>query len=88
MACRYFHARLSLVARGFNIEELKQIFSSCLPFFLTIGEDYERNLARQYFEEQHDWVEDRLVERLRAYATDWLETPGGSLYKEQYLRFK
>lgn len=86
IACRYFHARLALVARGFTIDELKQIFTSCLPAFL--GNDYmdnERKRAFREFEKQHDWVEDRLVERIRGYAKLWLQSPGGSYYRDQYL---
>lgn len=86
IACRFFHARLALVARGFNIDELKQIFTSCLPAFLRNDYmDYERKRASREFEKQHDWVEDRLVERIRGYAKLWLQSPGGSYYRDEYL---
>ncbi|MCJ1266411.1 hypothetical protein MMC22_006296 [Lobaria immixta] len=86
IACRYFHARLALVARGFTIDELKQIFTSCLPAFLRNDYmDNERKRAFREFEKQHDWVEDRLVERIRGYAKLWLQSPGGSYYRDQYL---
>lgn len=84
IACRYFHARLALVARGFSTDELLQIFNSCLPSFLQDGDDYERKLAYQAFEREYDLVEDKLVEKIQAYANAWLNSEGGSYYREQY----
>lgn len=85
IACRYFHARLALVARGFHIDELQQIFVSCLPPFLQDGDEYQRKQANQAFEMQHDWVQDQLVMRLCAYAKEWLMAPAGLFYREQFL---
>ena len=83
VACRYFHARLALVARGFTIEDLKTIFQSCLPSFLKEGEDDDRRVAFEVFEVEHEWVEARLMERFRGYANLWLQSPGGSDYKQR-----
>lgn len=83
VACRYFHARLALVARGFTIEDLKTIFQSCLPSFLKEGEDYDRRVAFEVFEVEHEWVEARLMDRFRGYANSWLQSPGGSDYKQR-----
>lgn len=83
VACRYFHARLALVSRGFNIDDLKTIFQSCLPSFLKEGEDYDRRVAFEVFETEHEWVEARLMDRFRGYANLWLQSPGGSDYKQR-----
>ena len=88
IACRYFHARLALVARGFIIGELEQIFASCRPPFLEDSDDFDLSVASREFEDQYNWVEDRLVERLRGYAKFWLKSPGGSCYRDQYLNHK
>lgn len=84
VACRYFHARLALVSRGFTIEDLKTIFQSCLPSFLKEGEDYDRRVAFEVFEAEHEWVEARLMDRFRGYANLWLQSPGGLDYKQRH----
>lgn len=84
IACRYFHAWLALVARGFSIDELKHIFTTCLPSFLKDADDYERKLALKEFENGYVWVEEQLVTRIKAYATTWLESATGTRYQELY----
>lgn len=51
VGCRYFHGRLALVARKFYLNELKTIFIATMPAFLRGGADYERNHAREVFED-------------------------------------
>ncbi len=86
--CRYFHARLALIARGFSIDELKNIFNATLPQFLEDDKEYNRKTAFRTFEDEYDWVMDRLIERIRAYAQLWIDSLGGSDYKAKYLHAK
>ncbi|MCJ1344946.1 hypothetical protein MMC31_003151 [Peltigera leucophlebia] len=86
--CRYFHARLSLIARGFSIDELKNIFNATLPQFLEDDEEYNQKTACRTFEDKYDWVTDWLIERIRAYAQLWIASPGGTNYSVKYLHAK
>ena len=84
VSCRYFYRWLAFVARGLSIGELKQFFNACLPPFLQDGEAFERSMALKDFEDGYTWIESQLLDQLRAYATTWLESPGGSHYHELY----
>lgn len=88
VGCRYFHGRLALVARGFSLDELKTIFMATMLAFLRGGADYERKHAREVFEDVHDWIEDKMVQRIAAYAKRWLAIPGGNLYQKEYIHPK
>ncbi len=87
-SCWYFHARLALIARGFSIDELKNIFNAILLQFLEDDEEYNRKTACRTFEDEYDWVMDRLIERIRAYAQLWINSLRGSDYKAKYLHAK
>lgn len=52
--CRYFHVCFSLIARGFSINELKNIFNATLPQFLEDDEEYNRKTACKIFEDKYD----------------------------------
>ncbi|MCJ1264022.1 hypothetical protein MMC22_003893 [Lobaria immixta] len=84
--CRYFHARIALIAREFTVDELTQIFHATLPKFIRDGEDYARRKANKIFEDAYDWVQDKIVERLRAYAKLWLKTEGGEVYSTRFVQ--
>lgn len=86
--CRYFHSRLVLIARGFSIDELKNIFNVTLPQFLKDGKEYNQKTACRTFEDEYDWVTDKLIKRIRSYAKLWLASPGGSNYRVKYLYAK
>ncbi len=86
--CRYFHRHLALITRGFSINELKNIFNATLPQFLEDDEEYNRKTACRTFEDEYDWVTDKLIERIRGYAKLWIASPGGTDYREKYLRAK
>lgn len=88
IGCRYFHSRLALIARGFSIDEIKNIFHATMPQFLEEGEDYERKQACRIFEDEYDWVTDKLIERIREYASLWIDTQGGQDYKQKYFDAK
>ena len=88
IGCRYFHSRLALIARGFSIDEIKNIFHATMPPFLEEGEDYERKQACRMFEDEYDWVTDKLIERICGYASLWIETQGGQDYKQKYINAK
>lgn len=42
---------LGFVVRGLAVDELKQIFFACLPYFLKEREDFERKATLAEFEE-------------------------------------
>ncbi len=65
---RYFHERLALIVRGFSINELKNIFNTTLPQFLEDDEEYNQKTACRTFEDEYDWVTDKLIERIHRYA--------------------
>lgn len=54
-----------------------------MPAFLLDGADYERKYACEVFEDAHDWIEDKIVQRIGAYANRWLASPGGNLYRKE-----
>lgn len=86
--CRYFHARLALIARGFSIDELNNIFNATLPQCLEEDEEYNPKTACRTFEDEYDWVTDKLIERIRAYARMRIASPGGNDYRVMYLHAK
>lgn len=86
VACHYFHARLALVARGFAVGELEAIFNDTMPNYIREGHDVDRSKGAKEFERAYNWIQDRLVERLCAYAYLWLETEGGKDYKNRESR--
>lgn len=88
VGCRYFHGRLALFARGFSLDELKTVFMATMLAFLRGGTDYERKHAREVFEDAHDCIEDKMVQRIAAYAKRWLAIPGGNLYQKEYIHSK
>lgn len=59
-----------------------------MPQFLEEEEDYNRKTACRVFEGEYDWVTDRLIEKICGYAKLWIESPGGSDYREKYLHAK
>ena len=73
IACYFFHARLALVARGFSVDESQAIFNATMPAFIREGSDTDRRKCTQEFERAYNWVQDRLVDRLCAYAELWLK---------------
>lgn len=87
VAIQYFHGWLALVARGFNIDELKHIYTACLHVFLQDNE-FERKIGLKEFEAAHHVVEEQLLSRMKGYATSWLESEGGSHYHEQYMQHR
>ena len=87
-AAMRFHARLFLIVRGLNIDQLRQIFGAATPQYLESGTAQERDKAMEIFEQCHGQFEDRMVKRIRAYAKMWIESPGGSNYAEKYTRAK
>ncbi len=86
--CQYFHGRLALIVRSFSIDELKNIFYATFPQFLEDDEEYNRKTACGTFEDEYDWVMDKLIECIRGYARLWIVSPGGTDYREKYLRAK
>lgn len=85
IAYYYFHARLALVACGFTVDELHTIFDATMPLFIREGSEFNQKKSRKVFERTYNWVQDRLVERLCAYAKLWLKSEGGKDYKEQEI---
>ncbi len=86
--CWYFYACLALIAHGCSINELKNIFNATLPQFLEDDKEYNQKTACRTFEDKYDWVIDRLIERIHAYAQLWIDFFGGSDYKAKYLHVK
>lgn len=86
--CQYFHARFSLIARGFSIDELKNIFNATLSQFLEDDKKYNQKTACRTFEDKYDWVTDRLIERIYGYAQLWIAFSKGTNYSMKYLHIK
>lgn len=86
--CQYFHSRLTLIARGFSINELKNIFNATLPQFLEDGKEYDRKTTYRTLEDKYDWVTDKLIKWIRGYARLWLASSEDSNYRVKYLHTK
>ena len=86
--CQNFHGRLLLIALGFSINELKIIFNATLPLFPEDDEEYNRKIACRTFEEEYDWVTNKLIECIRRYARWWIASFGSTDYRKKYLRAK
>lgn len=48
-----------------------------LLIFVRQADKFDKKAASKCFEEAYDWVQDKLVERLHAYAKLWPATPLG-----------
>ena len=83
-----FHARLFLIVRGLSIDELQNMFSSALPPYMVDGDNAARLQASKIFEDSHTAIETQMVGRIRAYASEWLESEGGRNYREKYCLAK
>lgn len=66
--CWYFHICLSLIAHGFFINELKNIFNTTFPQFLEDNKKYNQKTAYKTFEDKYDWVIDRLIKKIYEYT--------------------
>lgn len=84
----YFYTRLSLIACGFSINELKTIFNAILPQFLEDHKKYNKKTIYRTFEDKYDWVTDQLIEKIRAYAQLWITFPESTNYNVKYLHTK
>lgn len=87
-ATAQFHARLFLIVRGLSVDELHDMFGQALPPYLLAADGAERLHANRIFEDSHMTVENRMVERVRAYATIWLESAAGQDYQGKRSRAK
>lgn len=88
-ACaRRFHARLAIMIRRLSTDKLHDIFLHTMPHYVAEGLASHRQQAIQIFEAAHFFIETLIVDRVRAYATMWLENPAGAGYQEQYERAK
>lgn len=85
---QYFHACFSLIARGFSIDELKNIFNATLLQFLEDDKKYNQKTACRTFEDKYDWETNRFIERICGYAQLWIASPGGTDYSMKYLHAK
>lgn len=68
IGCWYFHSCLALIAHRFSIDESKNIFIATMPQFLEREEDYNRKTGCMVFEDEYDWVMDRLIKRICGYV--------------------
>ncbi len=83
--CRYFYRRLILIARGFSIDKLKNIFNATLLQFLEDDKEYNQKTVCKTFGNEYDWVMDKLIECICRYAGLWIASLSGTDYKEKYL---
>lgn len=78
-----YHYRLSLLLRGFNKNELDQLFESH-PFFNgRLDQDGKADVS-EAFDSAYHTVQSALIDRLTAEAERWLKTLAGSAYYEAY----
>ncbi len=66
--CRYFHGCLALIVHDFSINKPQNIFNATLPQFLEDDKEYNRKTAYRIFENEYDWVTDKLIECIHRYA--------------------
>ena len=85
---QYFNERFALIARGFSINEFKNIFNATPPQFLEDDKEYNRKTAYRTFKENYNWVMDKLIERIHGYAKLWIISCRGSNYRIKYLHGK
>lgn len=51
---QYFHVHLALIAYGFSIDELKNIFNTTLPQFLKDNEEYNQKITYKTFKDKYN----------------------------------
>ena len=57
-----------------------------MPAFIREGSDTDRRKCTKEFERAYDWVQDRLVDGICAYAELWLKSEGGKDYRDHEIR--
>lgn len=85
---RYFYRRLILIMRGFSINELKNIFNATLSQFLKDDKKYNQKIAYGIFEDEYDWVTNKLIERIYGYISLWIVSLDATDYGKKYLHTK
>ncbi len=84
LATRYFCGCLRLIVRGLSVEQLSAIGrASMLPFIASLLKS-DQLVITEALEAEWDWAEEHTIQKLKAYAKAWFETPAGAKYKTEY----
>lgn len=86
--CQYFHRHLTLIACGFSISKLKNIFNVTLLQFPEYNKEYNWKTAYKTFKDRYDWMTDKFIECICSYIILYIAFLSGTDYKEKYLYAK
>lgn len=53
------------------------------PFFASLLKS-DQHIITEALEAEWDWAEGHTIQKLKAYAKAWFETPAGAKYKTEY----
>lgn len=87
-AAKRFWARLSLVARGLQQDQLMVVFRATLSAWYHNADKADKIRASEMFESADTWVETQLINKMQAYSKIWYETKAGSEYHNAYVYAK
>lgn len=78
--CRFYHARLSLLVRGLNENELSALFTTNMPSFWGRLDEYGQQRTRKSFDDAYDHAEYHLIVHISELARCWLDSIAGREY--------
>lgn len=84
----FFHARLALLIRGLNNNELTQIFNAAMPGFMGRLDEIERDALRADFDNAYTLVEHHLLQSVTEMAKTWLASDAGKAYRVALIASK
>ena len=83
-AAKRFLARLSLIVRGLNQDQINVIFRVTIPNWYSTAEKADKIRASESWESAHTWVENQLIGKITEYAKLWYASQAGAKYREQW----
>ena len=88
LAVKRFLARLSLVVRGLNRDQVMVVFRATVPNWYSIAEKADKLRTSELFESVHTWVETYLIDKLHSYSRLWYKLAAGEKYYKDWHHAK